>query len=140
MKGRPDIDLALRVETLRRKLREHQYRYYILDNPAISDREYDHLYRELEEIERAIPQIVDVLNPGGRICIITFHSLEDRIVKDSFKNLANPCTCPPELPVCICNKKPMLTIITRKPIVPGDAELENNPRARSAKLRVAEKS
>jgi 16S rRNA (cytosine1402-N4)-methyltransferase len=95
--------------------------------------------RELEEIEKAIPEIVDVLNPGGRICIITFHSLEDRIVKDSFKQLANPCTCPPDFPVCVCGKKPEVRIITRKPVLPGEAEVGNNPRARSAKLRVAEK-
>lgn len=95
--------------------------------------------RELDEIKNAIPDIVDVLNPGGRVCIITFHSLEDRIVKETFKKLANPCTCPPELPVCVCNNKPKITIITRKPIVPGEKELEENPRARSAKLRVAER-
>ena len=95
--------------------------------------------RELEEIESAIPDIVDVLNPGGRVCIITFHSLEDRIVKQSFKNLTNPCTCPKQFPICICNKKPEISIITRKPIIPDKYELDNNPRARSAKLRVAEK-
>lgn len=95
--------------------------------------------RELDEIEMALPDIADVLNPGGRMCVITFHSLEDRIVKDSMKKLSNPCTCPPEFPVCICGKKPVVKIITRKPTVPGTAEVENNPRARSAKLRVCEK-
>jgi len=95
--------------------------------------------RELEEIENAIPSGINVLNKGGRMCIITFHSLEDRIVKDSFKKMANPCTCPPELPVCVCNKVPKIKIITKKPIVPGREEVENNPRARSAKLRVAER-
>jgi 16S rRNA (cytosine1402-N4)-methyltransferase len=95
--------------------------------------------RELDEIESAIPEIVDILNPGGRVCIITFHSLEDRIVKESFKKMANPCTCPAQFPICICNKKPQLSIITRKPVVADKNELDNNPRARSAKLRVAEK-
>lgn len=95
--------------------------------------------RELDEIENAIPDIVDVLNTGGRVCIITFHSLEDRIVKESFKKLANPCTCPPEFPVCVCNNKPSITLITRKPVVPGEQEILDNPRARSAKLRVAQK-
>lgn len=95
--------------------------------------------RELDEVENAVPEIVDVLNSRGRICIITFHSLEDRIVKNSFRKLANPCTCPPELPVCICGKKPVINVITKKPIIPGADEIEKNPRARSAKLRVAEK-
>ena len=93
---------------------------------------------ELDEIEDAIPKIVEVLNPKARLCIITFHSLEDRIVKESFKKLENPCTCPPELPVCVCNKKPKVRIITHKPITPGRKELDSNPRARSAKLRVVE--
>ena len=76
---------------------------------------------------------------GGRIAVITFHSLEDRITKDVFKSLSTGCTCPPEFPVCICGKKPKLKLLTRKPIVSGEAELEENPRARSAKLRVCEK-
>lgn len=95
--------------------------------------------RELDEVENALPEIADVLNIGGRMCVITFHSLEDRIVKNAMKKLSNPCTCPPELPVCICGKKPVVNIITRKPILPDGVELENNPRARSAKLRVCEK-
>lgn len=95
--------------------------------------------RELDEIENALPDIAEVLNCKGRMCIITFHSLEDRIVKNGMKKLANPCTCPPELPVCVCGKKPVVNIITRKPILPGADEIENNPRARSAKLRVCEK-
>ena len=83
--------------------------------------------------------MVLALKPGGRICIITFHSLEDRIVKNTFKELENPCTCPREFPVCICGKKPIVNIITKKPIVPSELEIEKNHRSRSAKLRVAEK-
>ena len=82
---------------------------------------------------------VDRLNPGGRLAVITFHSLEDRIVKSAMQSAAKGCTCPPEFPVCVCGKKPKVKILTRKPIVSGPEELEENPRARSAKLRVAER-
>ncbi|MFW5648485.1 MAG: 16S rRNA (cytosine(1402)-N(4))-methyltransferase RsmH [Candidatus Alkaliphilus sp. MAG34] len=95
--------------------------------------------RELDVIEGTIKAAVERLNVNGRICIITFHSLEDRIVKNTFKYLANPCDCPQEFPVCRCNKEPAIKIITRKPITPTEKELETNPRSRSAKLRVAEK-
>ncbi|MDO4394175.1 MAG: 16S rRNA (cytosine(1402)-N(4))-methyltransferase RsmH [Bacillota bacterium] len=95
--------------------------------------------RELEQLETAIDRYCDVLNPGGRLCIITFHSLEDRIVKEKFRDRLNPCTCPKELPVCICGKKADVRKVTGKPIVSDEAELESNPRARSAKLRVIEK-
>jgi len=94
---------------------------------------------ELDIIKSTIESAVQKLNIGGRICVITFHSLEDRIVKNAFRNLSNPCTCPIEFPYCQCNKKPMVKIITRKPILPTDEELEVNPRSRSAKLRVIEK-
>ncbi|WP_430882885.1 16S rRNA (cytosine(1402)-N(4))-methyltransferase RsmH [Fusibacter sp. JL216-2] len=94
---------------------------------------------ELGIISETIKAISTVLKPGGRISIITFHSLEDRIVKNTYKELAKGCICPPELPVCMCNNKPVVKIITRKPRVPSDKEIEENPRARSAKLRVAEK-
>lgn len=94
---------------------------------------------ELEIINKTIDDAVRNLNSGGRICIITFHSLEDRIVKNAFRDLSNPCICPPEFPICRCDRKPAVKIITRKPIVPTEEELELNPRARSAKLRVAEK-
>lgn len=86
-------------------------------------------------MERAIPK----LNPGGRLCVITFHSLEDRIVKNGMAAAAKGCTCPPEFPVCVCGKKPKVKLISRKPIVSGQEELNRNPRARSAKLRVCEK-
>jgi 16S rRNA (cytosine1402-N4)-methyltransferase len=94
---------------------------------------------ELGIIEQTIRDISERLNPGGRICIITFHSLEDRIVKNTFKDLSTACKCPPELPICQCGGKAVLKRITKKPIVPSDKELELNPRSRSAKLRVAEK-
>lgn len=94
---------------------------------------------ELEQLERAIDEYCDALLPGGRLCIITFHSLEDRIVKEAFQKRLDPCTCPKEFPVCICGKVADVVKVTGKPIAPGRKELENNPRARSAKLRVIEK-
>lgn len=94
---------------------------------------------ELEILKQSIIDIVDVLAPKGRLCIITFHSLEDRIVKQTFRNLENPCTCPPEFPICICEKKGQAKVITRKPILPSEEEIKNNPRSRSAKLRILEK-
>ena len=83
--------------------------------------------------------MTELLNPGGRLCIITFHSLEDRIVKNAFRKQENPCTCPPEFPVCVCGKKPLAKVITRKPILPSEEELEENHRSRSAKLRILER-
>jgi len=94
---------------------------------------------ELDAIEPAIRRAKDIMNEGGRIVIITFHSLEDRIVKQTYADMASGCTCPRTLPVCVCGKKPEVKVITRKPILPSDRELEENPRSRSAKLRVAEK-
>ena len=94
---------------------------------------------ELDVIEPAIRSAVSMLREGGRIAIITFHSLEDRIVKQTFADLASGCTCPKNFPVCVCGKKPKVKVVTRKPILPSEAELEENPRSRSAKLRVAEK-
>lgn len=94
---------------------------------------------ELKIIEATVRDAVDCLNSGGRVAIITFHSLEDRIVKETFRDLAKGCICPPEFPVCICDNKPKGKVITRKPILPSEAELEVNPRSRSAKLRVFEK-
>lgn len=94
---------------------------------------------ELGAVERVMDVAVPKLNPGGRLCIITFHSLEDRIVKNGMSAASKGCTCPPSFPVCVCGNKPKVKLISRKPIVSGDAELKMNPRARSAKLRVCEK-
>ena len=94
---------------------------------------------ELDALPPMLSGAIDHLNPGGRLAVITFHSLEDRIVKRAFQDAAKGCTCPPEFPVCVCGKKPRVRLVTRKPIVSGAAELEENSRARSAKLRVAEK-
>ena len=95
---------------------------------------------ELTAAQRVIDQAVPRLASGGRLCIITFHSLEDRIAKTGFAAQARGCICPPDFPVCVCGKKPQVKLITRKPIVPTDRELEENPRARSAKLRAAERT
>ncbi|MEI6101056.1 MAG: 16S rRNA (cytosine(1402)-N(4))-methyltransferase RsmH [Eubacteriales bacterium] len=94
---------------------------------------------ELAGLGHAVDEFTDLLAPGGRLCVITFHSLEDRIIKQTMRKLENPCECPPKAPICTCGKKPVAKVITRKPIVPGAEELEGNPRARSAKLRVLEK-
>ncbi|MBU5254636.1 16S rRNA (cytosine(1402)-N(4))-methyltransferase RsmH [Tissierella praeacuta] len=95
--------------------------------------------RELDVLTEAIPKMTNLLNPSGRLAIITFHSLEDRIVKEGFRELYKDCICPPHLPQCICNKTREIEIITRKPIVPSKEEIDRNPRSRSAKLRIAEK-
>ena len=95
--------------------------------------------RELEVLEDTIDVMIDHLNPGGRLCIITFHSLEDRIVKNKFKTAEHPCICPPSFPVCTCGREPKGKVLTRKPILPSEREQEENPRAKSAKLRVFEK-
>lgn len=92
--------------------------------------------RELDVLKNALDSMTDILNPGGRISIITFHSLEDRIVKSAFRKWENPCTCPPSFPVCVCGNKPKGKVITRKPILPSSEEMEVNSRSKSAKLRV----
>lgn len=97
------------------------------------------LNHELDVLEDSIDTMIDHLNDKGRICIITFHSLEDRIVKTRFRNCENPCTCPPDFPVCVCGKKSKGKVITRKPIVPSEEELEENKRSKSSKLRVFER-
>lgn len=94
---------------------------------------------ELDVLKRGLDAAIRWLNPGGWIAVISYHSLEDRIVKDMFQSFANRCVCPPDFPVCMCNKQPILNVVTRKPIVPTTDEIERNPRARSAKLRVAQK-
>ena len=98
------------------------------------------LNHELEVLQDNLDTMIDLLNPGGRICIITFHSLEDRIVKTNFKRNENPCTCPSDFPVCVCGKKSKGRVITRKPVLPGEGELAENSRSKSAKLRVFERA
>ncbi len=95
--------------------------------------------RELEVLEKSIDEMIDRLSDKGRLCIITFHSLEDRIVKNKFRDNVNTCTCPPDFPVCVCNNKPKGIVVTRKPIVPGDEEIAENKRSKSSKLRVFER-
>ncbi len=94
---------------------------------------------EIENLERVLPQSLEALEKGGRLAVISFHSIEDRIVKKFFNENAKGCICPPEIPICVCGHKPLIKILTKHPIVPNDEEIEKNPRARSAKLRVAEK-
>jgi 16S rRNA (cytosine1402-N4)-methyltransferase len=94
---------------------------------------------ELGAVEKVMRDAITLLKPGGRLAVITFHSLEDRIVKTAMAEAAKGCTCPPNFPVCVCGKKPLVKIISRKPITASDAELEANPRSRSAKLRICEK-
>lgn len=96
--------------------------------------------QELSVLEQNIQDMIDLLNPGGRFCIITFHSLEDRIVKKAFRTAQDPCVCPPDFPVCVCGRKSKGKVITRKPILPDAEEMETNPRSRSAKLRIFEHS
>ena len=96
--------------------------------------------RELEVLESSLDAFIGLLNPGGRLCVITFHSLEDRIVKNAFRRNENPCICPPEFPVCVCGKKSSGRAVTRKPVLPAKEETEQNPRAKSAKLRIFEKA
>ncbi|MBR1669155.1 MAG: 16S rRNA (cytosine(1402)-N(4))-methyltransferase RsmH [Butyrivibrio sp.] len=98
------------------------------------------LNRELDVLQNSLDNFIDFLNPGGRLCVITFHSLEDRITKNIFKRNENPCTCPPDFPVCTCGNVSKGRVITRKPIVPSDKELSENKRSQSAKLRVFEKA
>ena len=95
---------------------------------------------ELDVLKNSLDELIAMLNPGGRICIITFHSLEDRIVKSAFRKNENPCTCPPDFPVCVCGKKSQGKVRTRKPVLPGEEELETNSRSKSAKLRIFEKA
>ena len=98
------------------------------------------LNRELDVLQNSLDGFIDFLNPGGRLCVITFHSLEDRITKNNFRTNENPCTCPPNFPVCVCGKVSKGKVVTRKPILPSDEELAENKRSQSAKLRVFEKA
>ena len=91
---------------------------------------------ELDVLSGSINDMIDILKPGGRICIITFHSLEDRIVKQAFRKAENPCICPPDFPVCVCGNTPKGKVVSKKPVIPGEQEMEQNPRSKSAKLRV----
>ena len=97
------------------------------------------LNHELDVLRNTLDDMMELLNEDGRLCIITFHSLEDRIVKNSFRDAENPCVCPPNFPVCVCGKKPKVRVISRKPILPSEEELEINKRSKSAKLRVFER-
>ena len=98
------------------------------------------LNHELDVLRDSLDEMIDMLNPGGRICIITFHSLEDRIVKSAFRKNENPCTCPSHFPVCVCGKVSKGKVITRKPILPSEEEMESNSRSKSAKLRIFERA
>ena len=122
----------------------YQYiRYYTLHHDYILKRIFQairiEVNGELEILKNAVCDIVKRLKKGGRLSIITFHSLEDRIIKQVFQELAKGCTCPPNFPVCVCGKKPEIKVITRKPVLPGALELSENSRSKSAKLRIAEK-
>ena len=97
------------------------------------------LNKELKVLEDTLGDMIKLLNPGGRICVITFHSLEDRIVKNIFKECESPCTCPKDFPVCVCGKKSLGRVITKKPIIPSEEEMQDNPRSKSSKLRIFEK-
>ena len=97
------------------------------------------LNRELQVLSDSLAGMIERLAPGGRLCIITFHSLEDRIVKNAFKTAENPCICPPGLPVCVCGRKPVGKILTKHPVIPSEKELAENTRSKSAKLRIFEK-
>lgn len=114
-----------------------------IDGPHPAKRTFQAIRIEVNNELGVITEMIDdassIMNEGGRICIITFHSLEDRIVKNAFRDLATDCICPPHIPICQCDKEALVKVITRKPILPTDKEIEENPRSRSAKLRVAER-
>jgi len=139
-RARENIETTLQLAELVRKalpaaaLREKQHpakRTFQAIRIAVND--------ELTAVERAVQQAVPRLAAGGRLCIVTFHSLEDRIVKQAYAAFVKGCTCPPDFPVCVCGKRPQLRLVNRKPLLPSEEELQKNPRARSAKLRIAEK-
>ncbi len=125
------VDAAIPKAVRRREDRHPARRTFQAVRIAVND--------ELAPLEQALKDFMDCLKPGGRLCVITFHSLEDRIVKNTFRTMQHPCVCPPKAPVCTCGRKPQAKVLGGGAIVPGAAETERNPRARSAKLRVAEK-
>ena len=120
------------------KLLEKVFKYRLFDKRTFQALRIE-LNKELEVLENSIDEMIELLNDGGRLCIITFHSLEDRIVKSVFKKNENPCTCPPDFPVCVCGKVSKGCVVTRKPILPSEEELEYNSRSKSAKLRIFER-
>ena len=125
------VDAAIPAAVRRREEGHSARRTFQAIRIAVND--------ELDPLEKALEDLVSLLKPGGRICVITFHSLEDRIVKLCFKNLQHPCICPPKAPVCTCGRKPVAKVLGGGAILPSEEETGRNPRARSAKLRVAEK-
>lgn len=125
------IDKAVPAEVRRKTKGHYSKRVFQALRIEVND--------ELGVLEEVLPKMVQLLKPKGRLCVITFHSLEDRIVKNIFREMNTSCTCPPEIPVCVCNNKRLVKIITRKPIIPSDKEIEENKRAKSAKLRIVEK-
>ena len=111
----------------------------VAEDMAVTEERNALLNQALEDLKNSLDDMIDLLNPGGRICVITFHSLEDRIVKNTMKRLAAGCTCPKDFPVCVCGKAPEIKMISRKPILPSKEEQKENPRSKSAKLRIIEK-
>lgn len=131
------IDTTLKLASLIKKIVPQKF--YIKHTARIFQAIRIAINNELKNLSQVLPQAVNILRPGGRIAIITFHSLEDRIVKHFFIQETHGCICHPEIPVCKCNHKPRIKIITKKPILPSEKEIKENPKSRSAKLRVAEK-
>ena len=134
------MDPRKRIEELTGLLTEANYRYYVLDDPQMHDFEYDRLLRELEQLELGLEHALELLNPGGKLAVISFHSLEDRIVKEFFRKESTACICPPGLPVCCCGHKAALSLPLRsKALTALPDEVRQNPRSGCAKLRIAEK-
>lgn len=141
VKNRP-INTTLELVDIIRKSIPKKYLVNLNSHPAkrIFQAIRIELNREIEILEKSLGDMIELLRPNGRLCVITFHSLEDRIVKHIFKNAENPCICPPEFPKCVCNRKSLGRVITKKPILPSAYELKNNSRSASAKLRVFERN
>lgn len=141
VKNRP-INTTLELVDIIRKSIPKKYLVNLNSHPAkrVFQAIRIELNREIEILEKSLGDMIELLRPNGRLCVITFHSLEDRIVKHIFKNAENPCICPPEFPKCVCNRKSLGRVITKKPILPSAYELKNNSRSASAKLRVFERN